>query len=517
MSDPTIASYDELPFDSGPVTNSHPDSLATVATLYGMSPTPIERCRVLELGCSTGGNLLAMALSLPEATFVGIDLAPRQIDDARKLADAIGLENVTLRAMSIADVDDGFGTFDYVICHGVYSWVPRPVQDAILRVCSRNLETNGVAYVSYNTFPAWHARAMVREMLVYHDDPRRPALERVARGREFAEFLARSASSPTSVYRALFARELDAIRDMTDSHFLHEELEAVNQPIYFAEFARRAAGNDLHCLTDAGLSAAESLLPPEVRALLREWAADPVQLEQYLDFVRDRAFRQTLLCHASAFRDVEPSAVHVPQLHVAARAAPIAPAADPEADVAEEFRSPEGKAVSTNHPLLRAAFHVLFESLPSALPFPELWRRVTSRAPAAARAAGDRDGVRALAGAMLQCAMGHLVGLHVRPARCAAVAGDRPTASPLARLQAASSRRVTNLRHFAVDLSDFDRALIGTLDGTRGRPAIVDRMRDAVSRGDVAADMGAHASADDLAVAVDAGLRRLAGSALLVA
>jgi SAM-dependent methyltransferase/methyltransferase-like protein len=516
VSDPTIASYDEVPFDSGPVTNSHPDSLATVATLYGLTPPPVDSCRVLELGCSTGGNLLSMALSLPDGTFVGIDLAPRQIAQARALAATLGLTNVDLRAMSIADVGDEFGTFDYIVCHGVYSWVPEPVREAILRVCSRNLAPTGVAFVSYNTFPGWHARAMVREMIVFHDDPTRPPMERVARGREFVEFLARFASMPMSVYRAVFERELHAIRSMSDSHFLHEELEAVNQPVYFADFARAAAANGLHCLAEGGLSAAEALLPPEVQAPLREWAADPVQHEQYLDFVRDRAFRQTLLCHAAACPRSAPTPDAIPMLYIAARAAPIAPAVDPAAEVAEEFRSPDGRVVNTNHPLLRAALHVLFEALPCALPFEELWQRARDRASGAVQTLSVDDDDRALAGAMLQCAMGHLVGLHVRPARCATDAGLLPTASPLARLQAAVGERVTNLRHFTVDLLNFDRVVVPYLDGTRDRPALVALVRDAVDRGDISTEDGA-ALPPDLSHALDASLRRLAGSALLIA
>jgi SAM-dependent methyltransferase/methyltransferase-like protein len=514
--DPTITSYEEVPFDSGPVTNSHPDSLATVATLYGLRPPRLEGCRVLELGCSTGGNLLGMALSLPESSFVGIDLSPRQIAHARVLADRLGLTNVELRAMSIADVDGEFGTFDYIVCHGVYSWVPEPIRDAILRVCSRNLSPRGVAFVSYNTFPGWHARAMVREMIVFHDDPTRPPMERVARGREFVEFLARCASMPMSVYRAVFERELQAIRSMSDSHFLHEELEAVNQPVYFADFARLAAANGLQCLAEAGLSAAEALLPPEVRAPLREWSADPVQHEQYLDFVRDRAFRQTLLCHADARVTAAPTADAIPALYIAARAAPITAAADPATDVAEEFRSPDGRVVNTNHPLLRAALHVLFESLPQALPFGELWARVRERAPAAVQFMDADDDGRTLASAMLQCAMGHLIGLHVRPAPCAADAGPRPTASPLARVQATVGERVTNLRHFSVDLLAFDRAVVPFLDGTRDRPAILSLVRNAVQRGDISTDDGAP-TLPDLSLALDASLRRLAGAALLIA
>jgi hypothetical protein len=172
--------------------------------------------------------------------------------------------------------------------------------------------------------------------------------------------------------------------------------------------------------------------------------------------------------------------------------------------------------VNTNHPLLRAALHLLFESLPDALPFADLWQRVQERAPRAVQALSDADADRALASAMLQCAMGHLIALHVRPARCAADAGRLPTASPLARLQAAVGERVTNLRHFTVDLLGFDRAIVPYLDGTRDRLAILSLVRDAAERGDISTEGGTPLPAD-LSLAVDASLRRLAGSALLLA
>src|SRR3954468_25025912 len=79
MPDQTATSYDELPYDSKPRYATHPDCAATLATLLGMEPAPVTRCRVLELGCSTGGNLIPMAATLPDSRFVGIDLSPLQI------------------------------------------------------------------------------------------------------------------------------------------------------------------------------------------------------------------------------------------------------------------------------------------------------------------------------------------------------------------------------------------------------------------------------------------------------
>src|SRR5215216_1110041 len=88
------ASYDALPYRSQPVAVTHPESLATMATLFGTSPPPLKGCRVLELGCANGANLLPMAISLPGATLRGIDLAPAQVDAGRGVIRSLNLTNV---------------------------------------------------------------------------------------------------------------------------------------------------------------------------------------------------------------------------------------------------------------------------------------------------------------------------------------------------------------------------------------------------------------------------------------
>ena len=138
-------SYDTVPYSVGAFPQTRPDRLATVATLFGMSPAPPSRCRVLELGCAAGGNVIPMALADPGSEFVGIDLSARQITDAKATADELKVRNLDLRAMSILDVGEEFGTFDYILCHGVYSWVPPDVQDRSLQICSKALSVHGVA------------------------------------------------------------------------------------------------------------------------------------------------------------------------------------------------------------------------------------------------------------------------------------------------------------------------------------------------------------------------------------
>ena len=99
------SSYEELPYTRNPFHTTHPDCLATVAFLHGLEPPSSTRCRVLELGCASGGNLIPMAAGLPDSTFVGIDLSPRQISQGQELIDAVGLKNIELRPLSIMDVE----------------------------------------------------------------------------------------------------------------------------------------------------------------------------------------------------------------------------------------------------------------------------------------------------------------------------------------------------------------------------------------------------------------------------
>jgi SAM-dependent methyltransferase len=163
-----LTSYDELPYDSHPYERTHPDNLATHAQIFGMQPTDPAQCRILELGCASGGNLIPMAVSLPGSELVGIDLSKRQIADGLQTIDALNLENIRLQAVSILDFELDGSTFDYILCHGVYSWVDHDVQDRIMQICCEALSPQGVAYISYNTNPGWYMRHLVWLLFCYH-------------------------------------------------------------------------------------------------------------------------------------------------------------------------------------------------------------------------------------------------------------------------------------------------------------------------------------------------------------
>lgn len=154
-------SYTEVPYHSQAYSNSHPDRLATLGRIFNLSPASVENCRVLELGCASGGNIIPMAYYLPESEFVGIELNEGHVELAKKAASDLAVKNIQIRQGNILEADISLGIFDYIICHGVFSWVPESVQNKILSIASENLAENGIAYISFNTYPGWHMREMI--------------------------------------------------------------------------------------------------------------------------------------------------------------------------------------------------------------------------------------------------------------------------------------------------------------------------------------------------------------------
>jgi cyclopropane fatty-acyl-phospholipid synthase-like methyltransferase len=141
--------------------------LAAIAHLFGLEVADVSTARVLEIGCAAGGSLIPFAAAHPAACVVGIDLSQVQVDHGRARALALDIDNLELLASDIARIElDALGQFDFVIAHGVYSWVPPEVQEALLSALRRSLAPEGVAYMSYNVYPGWKAKEIVRDAML---------------------------------------------------------------------------------------------------------------------------------------------------------------------------------------------------------------------------------------------------------------------------------------------------------------------------------------------------------------
>jgi methyltransferase-like protein/SAM-dependent methyltransferase len=516
------SSYDAVPYSVGAFPQTRPDRLATIATLFGLNPAHPARCRVLELGCAAGGNIIPMALADPESQFVGIDLSARQIEDALVTARELGLRNIDLRALSITDIPAEFGQFDYILCHGVYSWVPPEVQAKILEVCSKHLSPQGVAYVSYNCYPGWHARGAIREMLWYHTEQYPDPAVRIRAARGLLAFLVKAAPAGVAEggYGSLIRHELALLMMTPDTYLLHEHLEEFNEPVYFHQFAGRAAGHGLQYLGEAQVSAmVASRFGPEIEKTLRAISPDLLHMEQYMDFLRNRMFRQTLLCHA----DLRPNHALKPDavmgFYIASGAKAVSENPDVASDKPEEFKGEGALTLTTRDPLMKAAMLHLIGRWPESVRFADLLAAARERLGAAAPAPTDEE-ARQLATRLLHCYTSNLVEFSISPSRCVRGVSERPVASAYARLRARAGLKTTNLRLESIPLTPSSQLILQNLDGAHDRDALVAMLSDLIKAAPVT-ETAKHATPDEPAEVragkyVDELLRVFARYALLV-
>jgi methyltransferase-like protein/SAM-dependent methyltransferase len=484
-------SYDELPYPGLCYTQTHPGRLAACARLLGLAPAPVTRCRVLELGCASGGNLLPMAYALPESTFIGIDLSARQIAEATETVRALGLGNIAFLAMDIRDISADLGEFDYIIAHGLYSWVPPEVRDSLLATCRANLAPQGVAYVSYNAYPGWHTLLGLREMMLYHTRNEHDPHQRAEQARALIAFLRdavadeRNRAYGTFIegYHDLLELQLEDARPRIDAALLHDELEEHNDPVYFWQFAEHAARHGLQFLVEADFPLSmPNNLSDEVVGALQGICETIVDTEQYMDFIRNRTFRRTLLCHAHLAVERTLRTARVRELAVSTRAVRLADEPEGTHPGAARYRSPDGAIFQTDHPLTIAALDCLVARAPQALPFATLAQAAAQRL---GQGAPPDDEVTHLAANLLKAFTYSLslVEFHGYTPTFVTSASERPVASALARYQARESDRVANLRHERVHLDPLGRYILPHLDGRHTREDLLALLDDLIAKG----------------------------------
>ena len=305
-----------------PIRQTQPSHLAALAALFGVAAPEVPQARVLELGCASGGNIIPLAVRFPQASFTGIDLSPRHVAEGRARIAAFAAGNVALHCGSLADA--GFaGPFDYVVCHGVFSWVPRPVQDAIFRLCQDLLAPDGMAMVSYNVLPGWHLRMAIRDLCRHAAGLEGSPQHRVARARAGLEQAARSAN-PAEPYGLLLRTEAERLRRKPSAYILGEFLAPDNAPCTVREFIGRAEQHGLRYLCEADLSASvpRALDRAALDSIAGLDSARRAVAEHGIDILTGRPFRQSVLIRSR--QDACPSAPdpdRLRELHLAASSA----------------------------------------------------------------------------------------------------------------------------------------------------------------------------------------------------
>jgi methyltransferase-like protein len=434
----------------------------------------------LELGAGDGAHLIPLALEAPESEYLGVDLAAAAVARGQARIEALGLRNVRLVQGDVATFRQR-AEFDYVVSHGVFSWVAADVQEGLLDTVKRHLAPRGLAYVSYATYPGCHLREMARNLMLFHTSRLPQTTDAVKEGMRFVRYVMEHQFGG-SAYGAALAQELERMQEHPLGYAFHDDLAEHNQPVYFGEFVERARIHELEFFGESVFGYFEDpRLAPETRATLKLLGGgDLVSFEQYLDFLRGRAFRQTLLCHPGLQPRGDYELERLLPLW-AATSIKLVPPREGDEPARETFVSAAGTRISAESPYVKAALHALAGAWPEALCVAALVEHVVSSI------GGDGEAVTqgrtAVLETLIRAAAIKMIELDLSPPDVAARVSERPLGSPLARAEAQQHRLVTNLWHKRLELEDdAARHLLTLLDGTRDHRALLTAMRDYFAR-----------------------------------
>lgn len=302
--------YKELGYKSYPFPFTTPAYLEAYGTLVGLNTPPAKTARVLELGATYGGNIISQAVHNPEATFVGIELSQDQVEKGNKIISDAKLDNVSLVQGDILNFDETLGTFDYIIAHGFYSWISDEMKDKLLDIISNHLADNGIAYVSYNTYPGWHTMEEVRQLMLFanrgYDELTHK--EKVLRGKTVGSLVGAQILNYDNLKErnSKFLGALRSVMQKDDYYVGHDHLEPHNDPCYFYQFNDHLKAHNLTYVCDADLTLSmvrtyDDSIADKLEKLAPNSQADQ---EQYLDFMLDTTFRKSIICKESAAKDI---------------------------------------------------------------------------------------------------------------------------------------------------------------------------------------------------------------------
>lgn len=476
MSETATNPYDAVAYPGRAFMQTHPSRLAAIAHFHGLDAAPMTGMRVLELGCGRGGNLIPMAFQYPQARFVGIDLSGASIAQAKANAAEFALANLDFQHRDIMDAGAELGSFDYIIVHGVYSWVPDPVRRKIVALFGELLAPRGVAYVSYNALPGCRMRDLSRDVMLYAtrhiEDPR----ERVRVARASLETFA-EASDPDSFHGAALRMRLKQIEEIPDSVLYHDDLNPGARAFALHEVLDAARRHGLQYLSEASFPNMYGAAKGPAQAMLAAIPPENVELrEQSLDLVIGRAFRETLLCREGHALRRGITATSLRPYHLAANASLAGDTAEEARPGVQNFVFDAGVKLAVDLPLAKAALRRLGEAWPGAVAWDDLVR--LSRADAADELASDWERERdRLEEALIAIFKAGLLDFRLEPPPLTTVVSERPAASDIARWQASSSSEVTDLRHRMVHLNGVVvRKFVSLLDGSRTPEMLLDEI-----------------------------------------
>ena len=300
------SSYDENPYISKTYYHTQPEKLKSNLRLLDFISPDLKNAKVLEIGCSFGGNIIPFAIENPDATVVGVDLSKVQVDEGNKIIEFLGLKNIKIHHKNILDYNEHFEQFDYIICHGVFSWVDENVQKGILKFIKKHLTKNGLAMISYNTYPGWKSLEVSKDAMKFRNrmlakqNKDVTGKNQIAYGKGILEFL--------DEYSGLNKRIKDNfayVGQKNDYYLLHEYFEVYNTPFYVYDFNELLETEGLSHVVDSYLQKSFPFLSNEILDKIEnDCQNDYIGKEQYYDYLTDCQFRSSIITHTDNIKDI---------------------------------------------------------------------------------------------------------------------------------------------------------------------------------------------------------------------
>lgn len=489
---PADITYDDIPYPSYPFPYTRPEHLRTIGQLFGMTPPAIETARVLDIGCAEGGNMVNFAETYPKSYSLGVDLSKVQIDNGNTIIKALGFTNIELKAMSITDLDESVGKFDYIICHGVFSWVPDFVKDKILEITKKLLSPNGILFISYNTLPGWNMQKSIRDMMLFHANTFTGARDKFQQAKLFLDFVNESLEGTTTPYAKFLQEETKFLSVQNESYLIHEYLGEENAPFYFSKFMDMAAAYNLNYLGDSNLSTMYlGNLPAKASEKLQA-VNDIVRTEQYMDFINNRKFRTTILCHKDVplNRNIELNKLkdfYTVFLIVPAVLENTIDLTNEKEIIGFHYNNSEQPILSTASPIMKAIFYVYFENIGNPLSMEEIAKKAFAKL-------GKFElntYIQELSSIMAKLVLQGFIQLYsTKPATVVNIS-TKPKVSKLARYQAQHASTniefVTNHINSMVQLQLHEKFVLQLLDGKNTIEQIKNKITEIFIKGELIA------------------------------
>lgn len=525
MANASINTYDEVPYESYPYSQSYPGHISAIGKLFGMATPKLETARILELGCAAGGNILPFAVKYPKSKCVGIDLSQVQIDHAKKQVEMLGIKNMEFKCASITDVNEKMGKFDYIVCHGVISWVPGPVREAIFDICGKMLSDNGIAYVSYNTLPGWNMVRSIRDMMLYHSKMFSNTADKVQQSRLLLEFVKDSLEKSETPYAQMLKHEATLLAQQPDHYLRHDHLEETNKQFYFNEFMEEASKRSMQYLGDASISSMFlGNFPAKVVEKLQT-INDIVRTEQYMDFINNRRFRSTLLCKNGVKLNRSLKADDIKDFYLSCKVNSEKELKDIDINNATEsvtfyMNGNKDSSISTSSPRMKAIFYTFAENWNNPLSYDALLSDSTKKLSGEKK---ENVAIELMNNAMRLVLSGY-ISLGVEKPLHKNKIEKKPKAYDLAIFQATNlpGLWVTNTQHDRIGINVLDKLAIRYMDGNNDKKQILAKLLEHATNGDVNISKNGEKIADvkvvekELSAGLDQTLERLKVSAVLI-